>query len=166
MLFQSKIRSMCACGTRSFRRPFAASTLVRKSAASNRHGGEHPDQRIWWAVAEELEGLLLLSSQPLGFSPPLIQSDDAGATSIPGYTPAQIRHAYGIDAISLPSSSGPVAGDGTGQTIAIVAAFDDPEFVDSSSPGFANSDLHQFDLQFGLADPPSFTNINSTVSVT
>jgi subtilase family serine protease len=49
-----------------------------------------------------------------------------------GYSPAQIRHAYGIDQL---------ASNGTGQTIAIVDAYDDPNIV---------SDLNKFSTQFGL----------------
>jgi subtilase family serine protease len=52
-----------------------------------------------------------------------------------GYSPAQIRHAYGLDQLSQ---------DGTNQTIAIVDAYNDPH---------VSSDLHAFDVQFGLADP-------------
>ena len=48
------------------------------------------------------------------------------------YSPAQIRSAYGINNLPL---------DGTGQTIAIVAAYDDPN-IDQS--------LDAFDAQFGL----------------
>ena len=59
-----------------------------------------------------------------------------------GYTPAQIRHAYGFDQISF--SGGTVAGDVSCQTIAFVDAYDDPNIA---------NDLHQFDLAFGLADP-------------
>jgi hypothetical protein len=49
-----------------------------------------------------------------------------------GYFPAQMRHAYGFDQLSA---------DGTGQTIAIVDAFDDPNIT---------SDLNTFSSQFGL----------------
>jgi hypothetical protein len=59
-----------------------------------------------------------------------------------GYNPAQIRHAYGFDKISF--SNGAVAGDGSGTTIAIVDAYDDPNIA---------NDLHQFDTAFGLPDP-------------
>ncbi len=48
------------------------------------------------------------------------------------YTPAQIRTAYGINNLSL---------DGTGQTIAIVEAYDDPQIYQA---------LDTFDNQFGL----------------
>src|SRR5947209_8279445 len=43
-----------------------------------------------------------------------------GSPAATGYTPSQIRHAYGFDQISFNGPSGPVAGDGTGTTIAIV----------------------------------------------
>ena len=49
-----------------------------------------------------------------------------------GFTPQQISHAYGFDQI---------AGDGTGQTIAIVDAFNDPNIV---------NDVNQFSTTFGL----------------
>ena len=48
------------------------------------------------------------------------------------YTPAQIRSAYGINTLSF---------DGTGQTIAIVDAYDDPSIFQA---------LDAFDSQFGL----------------
>jgi subtilase family serine protease len=80
------------------------------------------------------------------------------STSPVGFTPAQIRHAYGIDSISL----GGVTGDGSGQTIAIITVGDNPKFVNSTSSGFSNSDLHKFDQQFGLADPPSFKKVTQT----
>ncbi|MGN6371163.1 MAG: proprotein convertase P-domain-containing protein [Phycisphaerae bacterium] len=67
---------------------------------------------------------------------------------VPGtaLTPAQVRKAYGFDQISF----GNIIGDGSGQTIAIIDAYD--------SPTVAN-DLHQFDLEFGLPDPPSFRRV-------
>jgi hypothetical protein len=81
----------------------------------------------------------------------IVPNGDAGAfgTGGPtGYTPAQIRHAYGFDKILF---NGTTAGDGTGTTIAIVDAFDDPRIA---------NDLHQFNLEFGLPDPPSFIKVN------
>jgi hypothetical protein len=64
-----------------------------------------------------------------------------------GFTPSQIRHAYGFDQIALKGPNGkPI--DGAGQTIAIVDAFNAP---------FIRSDLQAFDKQFGLPDPPNFT---------
>jgi subtilase family serine protease len=77
-----------------------------------------------------------------------------------GYTPQQIQKAYGIDQLYG------TIGNGAGQTIAIVDAYDDPAFVDSNSPNFDNSDLHKFDQQFGLPDPPSFIKLNQTGGTT
>ena len=73
-----------------------------------------------------------------------------------GYSVAQIRHAYGFDAAGF----GSLAGNGAGQTIAIVDAYDHPGFVSSSNPNFVNSDLHRFDVAMGIPDPPSFIKID------
>ena len=96
-----------------------------------------------------------------------ILPQDNGSQSPVGYLPDQIRAAYGIDNILF----GKIQGDGTGQTIAIVDAYDDPSFVDSSingspNPSFASSDLAQFDLATGLTDPPSFTKFNESGQTT
>ena len=74
-----------------------------------------------------------------------------GSTSSPvlqtvAYTPAQISTAYGFDKVAL---------TGLGQTIAIVAAYDDPYLVNSTDPAFSASDLARFDKQFNIPDPPS-----------
>ncbi len=68
-----------------------------------------------------------------------------------GLTPTQIRHAYGFDQISF----GSVQGDGTGQTIAIIDAYDSPTIA---------SDLHAFDAYwtahgYSLPDPTSFVRV-------
>jgi hypothetical protein len=57
-----------------------------------------------------------------------------GFNLIQGYTPAQIRTAYGFNALTA---------DGSGQTIAIVDAFTDPTIA---------QDLQIFDQQFNLPD--------------
>jgi subtilase family serine protease len=67
------------------------------------------------------------------------------ARTVPvAFTPAQIRHAYGFDQITFTAQGQTFAGDGSGQIIAIVAAYDDPNVA---------ADLHVFDLMFGLPDP-------------
>jgi hypothetical protein len=81
---------------------------------------------------------------------------DGGSGSPSGYTPQQIRTAYGINEIRF----GSITGDGAGQTIAIVDAYDDPGLVDSSASNFSTSDLAEFDQAFDLPDPPSFTKLN------
>ncbi len=101
---------------------------------------------------ERLEVRTLLSAVPRldGITAqPLATVMQPAASSGPvGLTPAQIRSYYGIDQISF--SSGSVLGDGTGQTIAIVDAYDDPTIA---------QDLKAFDQQFGIADPPSFSKV-------
>ncbi|MGA7499857.1 MAG: hypothetical protein WBX00_24265, partial [Isosphaeraceae bacterium] len=77
-----------------------------------------------------------------GYSDPLV-----------GYTPAQIKHAYGVDQITFTGPSGLVHGDGTGQTIAILDEGFDPTIL---------QDLQHFDKTFGLPDPPSFQQINNS----
>ncbi|MFO1021076.1 MAG: fibronectin type III domain-containing protein [Planctomycetales bacterium] len=72
----------------------------------------------------------------------------AGASSA-GYTPAQLRAAYGFTGVMF----GSTAADGTGQTIAIIDAYDDPNIA---------SDLATFDSQLGIAAPPSFKVVNQT----
>jgi hypothetical protein len=74
-----------------------------------------------------------------------------------GFTPTQLKHAYAFDQITF--NNGAVTGDGSGQTIAIVDAFDDPKLVSSTNVAFTSSDLHQFDLQFHLPDP-TFTKLD------
>lgn len=98
---------------------------------------------------EPLESRHLLSLSVPGYAVPdyvaAVTADGVSplATSGPtGYTPAQIRQAYGFDSISF--KGGTVAADGTGTTIAIVDAYDDPNIA---------GDLHQFDTHFGLPDP-------------
>ena len=59
-----------------------------------------------------------------------------------GYTPQQIQNAYGVNQITF--SGGKVAGNGAGQTIAIVTAYNDPNI---------SSDLAAFDKQYGLSAP-------------
>ncbi|HEY1861294.1 MAG TPA: DUF4214 domain-containing protein, partial [Gemmataceae bacterium] len=66
-----------------------------------------------------------------------------------GFGPSQIRHAYGFDQIAF--NGGAVQGTGSGQTIAIVAAYDQPNIA---------GDLAAFDATFGLPAPPSFTKVN------
>src|SRR5207248_380293 len=83
---------------------------------------------------EQLEPRDLLS---LVAYPMILRYDGGGATPFAspgptGYSPAQIRHAYGFDQIRF--NNGAVAGDGSGMTIAIVDAYNDPNIA---------SDLHQ-----------------------
>jgi nitrate reductase NapAB chaperone NapD len=78
-----------------------------------------------------------------GLRPNLTVLDDRCLLS--GLTPAQLTHAYGLDAITFPTSATTtVPGDGSGETIAIVDAYHDPTLA---------SDLQTFDRAFRLPDP-------------
>jgi subtilase family serine protease len=56
-------------------------------------------------------------------------------------TPLQVRHAYGFDQIRFAYNGQPVIGDGSGQTIAIVNAYDNSRIF---------SDVDHFDQTFGI----------------
>jgi subtilase family serine protease len=113
------------------------------STRSRHRAGRHRPLRF-----EPLEDRLALSSS-MGFVEQSLPSHleamkkPIGSPYPIGLTPAQVRTAYGFDNVSF----GGITGDGTGQTIAIVDAFDDPSI---------QTDLTFFDQTFGLADPPNF----------
>src|SRR5947209_4806387 len=87
--------------------------------------------------------------------PALDRLDDRCLPS--GLTPAQLTHAYGLDAIAFTLPSGAtVKGDGTGATIALIEAFHDPSLA---------GDLQVFDRTYHLPDPPlSVVNLGGTQS--
>src|SRR5712692_4708720 len=76
-----------------------------------------------------------------------ISLEQLEARNLLAFTPVQLTHAYGFDQVTF--QSGAVKGDGTGQTIAIVDAFDDPTIL---------SDSQTFDATYGLPDP-AFTKL-------
>ncbi len=105
-----------------------------------------------WNALEALESRVLLTAAnvPVPFyiinaSP---QPNPSSADGPDGFWPAQVRQAYGIDQVKF----GAVTGDGAGQTIAIVDAYNEPNIV---------SDLHAFDQQFDLPDP-TLIRLNQT----
>jgi len=72
----------------------------------------------------------------------VLQVERLESRTVPAYlTPAQVRHAYGFDQIQFTSNGKTVPGDGSGQIIAIVTAFDDPKIA---------SDLDTFDAAFSV----------------
>ena len=76
---------------------------------------------------------------------PAISAAPLFSSSTPaGLSPSQVNSAYGVNQINF----GNVTGNGAGQTIAIIDSYYDPNIL---------SDLKQFDSQYGLQDPPSFT---------
>ena len=59
-------------------------------------------------------------------------------------TPAQVRHAYGVDAIVFSAGGQTVKGTGAGQTIAVIVADHNP---------YLSAEVHAFDAANGLPDP-------------
>ncbi len=127
-----------------FRRPFSFEVLE--------------DRRLLSAVPND-QSVAELASVPVAepmVRPLRLFSASPSATAGPdnGLKPAQIRHAYGFDQITL---NGGVVGDGAGQTIAIIDAFHNPNMDDN---------LAGFDAQFGIPAPPSFLRVSQTGSTT
>jgi subtilase family serine protease len=83
----------------------------------------------------------MLRQRRRAYRPALDRLDDRCLLS--GLTPAQVKHAYGLDALTFTQGGQTIRGDGNGQTIAIVDAEHDP---------YLASDLHAFDQAFGLPD--------------
>jgi hypothetical protein len=71
-----------------------------------------------------------------------------GGGPSPPYTPAELQQAYGFNSVTFNG----VAGTGSGETIAIVDAYDDPNI---------QADLNTFDTQFGLSST-TVTRVNQT----
>jgi hypothetical protein len=107
--------------------------LTRRSRASV----PAPTRRLFPSV-DHLDARTLLSTTGVIARPMFeVRPYTGGSPPAGALTPAQIRTAYGFNNIVFGSTSG----DGTGQTIAIVDAYDDPNI---------QADLNTFDTQFGL----------------
>src|SRR6266852_3529010 len=90
-----------------------------------------------------------LASHVDGYAFPLNRIVSPSSATVVGLTPSQIRHAYGFDLLSCSSSNT----CGSGQTVAIVDAFNDPNI---------QSDLNTFDGQFAL---PTCTTSNGCFTI-
>jgi hypothetical protein len=116
-------------------------------------------------VAEAIESRTYLSAAAAGVTDPIVVlrsnlGTPEGYSSPSGapLTPAKMRSAYGLGTVGGGSVTfGGVQGDGSGQTIAIVAGGGDPTIA---------SDLAAFDSYWGLPAPPSFTALNATGGTT
>jgi Domain of unknown function (DUF4082)/Fibronectin type III domain len=89
-------------------------------------------------LVNALETRALLSTTGFVAHPMFVAVPYAGSGPGGGFTPAQIQQAYGFNKVAF----GGVKGDGTGQTIAIIDAYDDPNI---------QNDLNTFSSQFGLS---------------
>ena len=104
----------------------------RTAAPANHSASSSPAERQ--PVIEPLEHRTLLSASTTIIEPNVILSPNAASsgTTIEGYTPAQMKAAYGLTS----------SGTGAGETIAIVDAYNDPNIA---------SDLNTFDSAMGLS---------------
>ncbi len=124
-------------------------SLRGKKATSSRVRSSGTERTV--LSIESLESRELLS----GFFPTYVLQPQSGTavpfatTSPTGHSPIQISQAYGFNQISF--NGGSIEGDGTGQTIAIVDAYNQPNL---------SSDLRRFDAAFGLPNPPHFAIVN------
>ncbi|HEX8323658.1 MAG TPA: S53 family peptidase, partial [Tepidisphaeraceae bacterium] len=108
-------------------------------------------------VSDAVRKTGLAHTQYLQMLPKGVNTPTAVGSEVPlGLNAAQVRQAYGMNNVAFDG----IVGDGAGQTIAIVAAYDHPGFVNSTDPNYENSDLHKFSVAMGLPDPPSFTKID------
>jgi hypothetical protein len=97
----------------------------------------------------------VIKRAPKGSKNPVQISAGGGASPYGGITPAQMVGAYLGTSLNFDG----VTGDGSGETIALIDAYDDPGFVNTTAANnaFASSDLAMFDKQYNLPNPPSFT---------
>ena len=129
---------------------------------SHRRVARRPPRRRSVVAVEAVERRTLMSTVlPAAVHPDAVYlrtaaaAAAAGSDTVQGYTPAQIRAAYGFAGLTF--DNGTVTADGTGQTIAIADAYNDPKIA---------ADLATFDAQFGLAAPPTFKVVNQTGGAT
>src|SRR5271166_2546716 len=115
-------------------------------------------RRFLRPMVDNLEFRTLLSTTPFEVHPLFELGPLVAYTNPPSSakTPTQILTGYGFNSITFNG----LPANGSGETIAIVDAFDDPGFINSTNPGFSSSDLAQFDSTFHIPDPPSFTKVD------
>jgi subtilase family serine protease len=115
-------------------------------------------------TVEALEPRHLLSAA--GVASPnfnFVHPADVPSSSPVGYTPAQIRAAYGFDQVTLTDAHGAaVAATGAGQTIAIVDAYNDPNIAAEAATFSRQFGLPQFNVPGG----PALKVTSQTGSVT
>jgi subtilase family serine protease len=75
--------------------------------------------------------------------------DDRCLLSVPGLTPAQVQTAYGLTGLTF----GGTAADGSGQTIAIVDGYNDPNI---------QTELATFDATYSIPAPPSLRVVSAS----
>jgi len=130
-------------------------TTGRRQARSHVAAGEMLEDRQLLAADLSYEEVGELWAAALGTEPiatPLtnvVAEPMAGTANPSGFSPAQIRTAYGFNQVYFQNNT--IVGDGTGQTIAIVNAYHTPN---------AASDLAAFSAYYGLPNAPSFLQVD------
>ena len=111
-----------------------------------------PRRRVVKPELDRLESRQLMSAAPLSVQPMYEVGFLSASTSPPSgaYTPTQIQQAYQFNQINFNG----VTGNGSGETIALVDAYDDPNI---------QSDLNTFDTQFSLPST-TVTRVSETGS--
>jgi hypothetical protein len=145
--------SWCGQLLKQIARSGSASALKTRLRARRSHAAENKAVLL----VEGLEARDVPSASPVYHDDVMVYKHlgptfDGGGGPGGGYSPAQIKQAYGVNQISFNG----VTGDGTGETIAIVDAYNDPTIA---------SDLQAFDKQFNLPNPV-FKVINQTGGTT
>src|SRR4051812_8071175 len=105
-----------------------------------------PPRRSYPVRVEGLEPRQLLSTldyAPVAAPAGLEVRPLSGSGLYGSFTPNEIRHLYGVDKIQFTDGIKTIAGDGSGQTIVIIDAYDDP---------YIGLELTVFDSTFGLPD--------------
>jgi subtilase family serine protease len=132
----------------------------RKSKSSRNYLPEYFEQRLLLSAVAAAPSAVLTShvnvpaieqdvvSNGLPEGPPFGGGGGSATPPSGTYTPQQIESAYSASGITL---NGGIVGNGAGQTIAIVDAYNYPT---------ALTDLQAFDAFYGLANPPSFEVVN------
>jgi hypothetical protein len=130
---------------------------LRKSKAAVRESARTTATGFWETLevrqllsgsAVAIETSVLARITPDASQAQLVPDARSSSGAVQGYTPQQIKSAYGFSG---------VAQTGAGQTIAIIDAYNDPNIA---------SDLGVFDSQFGLSAPPSLQVVSQTGSTT
>jgi hypothetical protein len=137
-------------------RRFSNNRNIRKIASAAGAIIEQLEQRQHLTVVSTLTATQLAALGSWQAHPDIESAspaDDGGSATPVGFTPAQMDGAYGINAIKF----GSVTGDGSGQTIAIVDAYDDPNALSDLNAFSAAFSLPQFN---GGTGSPTFTQYN------
>src|SRR5262249_19846523 len=105
-----------------------------------------PRRRSYPVRVESLEPRQMLSSMDYGpvMNPAGLEVRPLSGSCIKGsFTPNEIRHLYWVDKIQFTDGTKTITGDGSGQTIVIIDAYDDP---------YIGLEMTVFDSTFGLPD--------------